>query len=84
MTIATASVVVTANAPKVKIFGPATKNTTIIITTSGSGTVIGGTNVTPANGFHMNEATLIIQLGAGDEIWCVSTSDTEVSYITSL
>lgn len=84
MTIATNSVVVSGGAARVKIFGPATKNQTITITTNGSGTVIGGNNVTLENGFHMNEATLIIQLNATDEIWCVSTSDTEVSYIISL
>lgn len=78
------SVTVHANAAKVKIFGPATKDSSIVLNTNGSGVVIGGPDVTEANGFHINQSIFTIQLKALDEIWAIATSETEVSYLTSL
>jgi hypothetical protein len=68
MPITTASVEVLANAPKVKVFGPAAAPGNIVLTTDGSGILIGGPTLTIANGFHMSQATLTLTLKAGDDI----------------
>jgi hypothetical protein len=84
MAVTTAKVIVVANAPKVKVFGPAAAPGNIVLTTDGSGILIGGPGLTVANGFQMNQATLTLTLKAADEIWAMSSSNTEVSYFTSI